>query len=58
MVFKVSPGTHINAIGADAEGKQEINPKILRHSKLVIDDWSQAPHSGEINVPLKKNSCQ
>lgn len=54
LVHKVSPGTHINAIGADAEGKQEINPKILRHSKLVIDDWSQAPHSGEINVPLKK----
>lgn len=54
LVNKVSPGTHINAIGADAKGKQEINPKILRQSKLVIDDWSQAPHSGEINVPLKK----
>ncbi len=54
LVNYVSPGTHINAIGADAKGKQEINPKILRQSKLVIDDWSQAPHSGEINVPLKK----
>ena len=50
----VSPGTHINAIGADAKGKQELNPKILRQSKLIIDDWSQAPHSGEINVPLEK----
>lgn len=54
LVHEITPGTHINAIGADAEGKQEINPKILKHSKLVIDDWSQAPHSGEINVPLKK----
>ena len=54
LVHRVSPGTHINAIGADATGKQEIDPKILRQSKLVIDDWVQAPHSGEINVPLKK----
>ena len=54
LVHAVSPGTHINAIGADAKGKQEINPKILRQSKLIIDDWSQAPHSGEINVPLTK----
>ena len=54
LVNRVSPGTHINAIGADAKGKQEINPRILQQSKLVIDDWSQAPHSGEINVPLKK----
>lgn len=54
LVHKISPGTHINAIGADAKGKQEIDPKILRESRLVIDDWNQAPHSGEINVPLKK----
>jgi len=54
LVRNVSPGTHINAIGADAKGKQEINARILKQSKLVIDDWSQAPHSGEINVPLNK----
>jgi alanine dehydrogenase len=54
LVHKVSPGTHINAIGADAEGKQEINPKILRQAKLVIDDWAQSSHSGEINVPFRK----
>ena len=54
LVNSVSPGTHINAIGADAMGKQEINPRILKGSKLVIDDWAQAPHSGEINVPLRK----
>lgn len=54
LVNRVSPGTHINAIGADAEGKQEINPKILKQAKLVVDDWAQASHSGEINVPLRK----
>jgi alanine dehydrogenase len=54
LVNRVSPGTHINAIGADAPGKQEINPKILQRAKVVVDDWTQASHSGEINVPLRK----
>jgi len=53
LVNKVSPGTHINAMGADAEGKQEISTEILKQCKLVIDDWVQASHSGEINVPFR-----
>jgi len=48
----VSAGTHINAIGADAAGKQELDPAILTAAKVVVDDWAQASHSGEINVPL------
>jgi alanine dehydrogenase len=47
-------GAHINAIGADARGKQELEPAILRKAKVAIDDWSQAPSSGEINVPWSK----
>jgi len=50
----ILPGTHINAIGADAAGKQELDPQILKQAKIVIDDWAQASHSGEINVPLNK----
>ena len=50
----VIPGTHINAIGADAEGKEELEPSILKESTLVVDDLSQASIAGEINVPLKK----
>jgi alanine dehydrogenase len=48
----VAAGTHINAIGADAAGKQELEPAILTGAKVVVDDWAQASHSGEINVPL------
>jgi len=48
----VSPGTHINAIGADAAGKQELEPAILKAAQVVVDDWAQASHSGEINVAL------
>jgi alanine dehydrogenase len=54
LVNRVSPGTHITAIGADAPGKQEINPEILKQAKVVIDDWAQASHSGEINVPVSQ----
>jgi alanine dehydrogenase len=50
----VSPGTHINAIGADAAGKQELDPAILTAAKVVVDDWAQASHSGEINVALAR----
>ena len=50
----VSPGTHVNAIGADAPGKQELDPRILLKSKVVVDDYDQTSHSGEINVPLKQ----
>jgi alanine dehydrogenase len=54
LVNCVSPGTHINAIGADAPGKQEINPQILKQAKVAVDDWTQASHSGEINVPISQ----
>ncbi len=47
-------GVHINAIGADAPGKQELDPAILKEAILVVDDWTQAAHGGEINVPFKK----
>jgi alanine dehydrogenase len=43
--------THVNAMGADAEGKHELADEILLDAKLVIDDHEQTTHSGEINVP-------
>lgn len=48
----VREDTHINAIGADAPGKQELDPKILKRAKIVVDDIEQGCHSGEVNVPL------
>jgi len=48
----VANGTHFNCIGADAPGKEELDPAILKRSKIVVDDWKQASHSGEINVPV------
>ena len=48
----VLDGTHINAIGADAPGKQELDPQLLKRGRVFVDDLSQAVHSGEVNVPI------
>jgi alanine dehydrogenase len=50
----IPDGCHINAIGADAKGKQELETALTRRGKVVVDDWEQASHSGEINVPVSK----
>ncbi len=52
----VKNGCHINAIGADAPGKQELESVLLKKAKIVVDDIEQAKHSGEINVPLKRKT--
>ncbi|MEW6034190.1 MAG: ornithine cyclodeaminase family protein [Chloroflexota bacterium] len=48
------PGTHINAVGADAPGKQELDPEILKTARVVVDDMAQSCHAGEVNVPLRQ----
>jgi ornithine cyclodeaminase/alanine dehydrogenase len=54
VVFRsyIGIGTHINAMGADAPGKQELEPQILQEATVVLDDFAQATESGEVNVPL------
>jgi ornithine cyclodeaminase/alanine dehydrogenase len=50
----VRPGAHVNAMGADAPGKQELESAILQDAVVVIDEHYQATHSGEVNVPLTR----
>jgi alanine dehydrogenase len=47
-------GTHINAVGADAAGKEELDPSILKEAIVIVDDIRQASSGGEINVPIQK----
>ncbi|MCJ7768855.1 MAG: ornithine cyclodeaminase family protein [Dehalococcoidales bacterium] len=48
----IKPGTHVNAVGADAKGKEELEPSILNKAMVVVDDLGQASVAGEINVPV------
>ena len=50
----LTPGAHINAIGADAPGKQELDPRILRDALVVVDDRAQSIHGGELNVSIRR----
>jgi ornithine cyclodeaminase/alanine dehydrogenase len=48
----IAPGTHINAMGADGPGKQELDPEILKAGRIVVDEPEQSLHGGELNVPV------
>ncbi|HTX43297.1 MAG TPA: ornithine cyclodeaminase family protein, partial [Methanocella sp.] len=50
----VKPGTHVNAIGADAPGKQELDSMLTIKARIFVDSVEQASHSGEINVPWRQ----
>jgi alanine dehydrogenase len=50
----IHEGMHINAIGADAPGKQELDPAILKRAQVFVDDPLQAVHSGEINMAIAR----
>ena len=50
----LSPGTHVNAVGADAPGKQELDPRILQDALVVVDEREQAVHGGELNMPISR----
>jgi alanine dehydrogenase len=50
----VKPGAHIAALGADLKGEQELDPRILRHGRVFVDDIRQCREDGEINVALSE----
>lgn len=49
-------GAHVNAMGADAPGKQELESAAVAAARVVIDEAHQATQSGEINVPLREGA--
>jgi ornithine cyclodeaminase len=55
MADKVKAGTHITAMGADASGKQELDPLILQKADLVIvDSKSQCIDHGEASHAVQQ----
>ena len=49
----VKPGTHINAIGCDMEGKQELDPAIFKRAKIVNDSRMECKKRGDTQHPFK-----
>jgi alanine dehydrogenase len=50
----IQEGVHINAIGADAPGKQELDPNIVSRAKIVVDSVAQCTERGEIQTAIKE----
>ena len=48
----IKKGPHINAMGTNAPGKEELDPNILKRAKIRIDDFEQAIHSVQVNIPM------
>jgi ornithine cyclodeaminase len=43
----VRPGTHVNAMGADTRGKQELDAALLARASIFVDEAAQAVTIGE-----------
>lgn len=50
----VRPGTHFSCIGADAEGKEEIDPALFCGARIFADDTPQCVRVGEMQTPLAR----
>jgi alanine dehydrogenase len=50
----VRPGTFLAAVGADSAGKQELDPAILPHAKVVVDSIDQCAEIGELHHAIEK----
>lgn len=52
---QIRPGTHITAVGADDEGKQELDPNIFAIAdKVFVDSRSQCLTFGDASYAIKK----
>jgi ornithine cyclodeaminase/alanine dehydrogenase-like protein (mu-crystallin family) len=43
------PGQHVSLMGADGPGKAEIAVDELARARVVVDEWEQASHNGDIS---------
>jgi alanine dehydrogenase len=43
------PGQHVSLMGADGPGKAEISLEELARARVVVDEWEQASHNGDIS---------
>ena len=49
----VKPGTHFSCIGADMEGKEEIDPHLFSGARVFADDLGQCARVGEMELAIK-----
>jgi len=50
----IRPGMHLNGMGADSKTKIEFDPDILKKCRIIVDDFAQCTHSGEVYQGLER----
>ncbi|MFA7309570.1 MAG: ornithine cyclodeaminase [Candidatus Paceibacterota bacterium] len=48
---------YVNAIGGDCPGKTELDPELMRHSRIVVEFYEQTKHEGEIQNLEGDTAC-
>jgi alanine dehydrogenase len=51
-------GQHVSLMGADGPGKAEIAVEELARARVVVDEWEQASHNGDISRAVKAGSLR
>ena len=54
LLEDLSPGVHINAMGADTKGKSEIHPSVISIAEVFVDDETQSRSIGELQGQQQK----
>ena len=49
----LTPGLHLNMLGADGPGKAEAEPEVVSRCELFCDEWEQASHGGELTAAVE-----
>ena len=53
-VGDLSPGLHLNMLGADGPGKAEATVAAVIACSLFCDEWAQASHGGELTTAVEQ----
>jgi ornithine cyclodeaminase/alanine dehydrogenase-like protein (mu-crystallin family) len=50
------PGQHVSLMGADGPGKAEIAVEELARARVVVDEWEQASHNGDVSRAVEADA--
>jgi alanine dehydrogenase len=51
-------GQHVSLMGADGPGKAEIAVEELARSRVIVDEWEQASHNGDVSRAVEAGTLQ
>jgi alanine dehydrogenase len=55
---RLRPGQHVSLMGADGPGKAEVAVEELARAHVVVDEWEQASHNGDISRAVEAGTLR